>query len=193
VDRDFGGYVNRYVDSVNLQKVENVLRKKVFIKNCTAYMDKEGVLHVELSQYSPVMRIRHSDGKISYMDERGRCFPVLSDWAKKLKTVDGPIRKDDPAWMSGLAGLSLDLCSNRRLDKLVSRIHCTKDSEIHLELEGRREIFDIGTPTDNRTKLYRVEKYLDDIAPLGNEYSEVIVKYKKQIICKIWKENTSLQ
>lgn len=193
VDRDFGGYVNRYVDSVNLQKVEDVLCGIDFIKSCQAFMDKTGMMHVRISQHSPVLKFRRSDGRILYLDECGGSYPVECDWAQGLKIADGHLKTGDRIWMASLSDLAVRISRDKRLSSLVCGIHCRPNSEILLEMEGMREIFDIGVPTDLDAKLFRIGKYLDDIAPEGKQYSMVTVKYSKQIICKIWKENTSLQ
>lgn len=183
LDRDFGGYVNKPLNSIDTDLAEKVLLKQGFIKECSVWTTADGILHAKVSQRPPVLKLETGNG-LWYADEEGKCFKVAEDWCPGLPAISGQVRLNDVRWVEGVSDMGHWLRNNGKWNAEVSSIRSDEDGELELELRGRSEVFAFGQPEDIEAKFHRLGEYLEKVAPKGIEYTSISVKYKGQIICK---------
>lgn len=185
IDVEFGGYRNRLVDSVNLHKLEKVIKKHKYIDKCCAYFTSDGMLHLSVSQCTPVIKLENDSTKW-YLDGNGECFPIARDWSTDLISVKGHPRVKDRIWTARVAAMAGWINSDSRWKGRVTTAYSASNGEISLGLKGRNERFLIGQPVKIREKFNRMNRYLESIASdsTGKEYRSVNVKYYGQIVCK---------
>lgn len=185
IDRDFGGYLNVPVGSVDLHRMEMVLQEQGMIESQEAYFTGDGVLHIEVRQRRPLVKLR-KDGELWYICSGGRTFPVRSDWCKDIVTLEGSGKMGSEIWRSNVAGLGEFILESGWKDRVKS-LESNSRGEISLRLEGRTESFLLGQAVSLQPKFERISRYLNDGAsfiPEGKQYRSVNVEFENQIVCK---------
>ena len=75
LETEYRAYAGLPLDSVNLDRIENIICAHSAVRDCEAWLTDDGILHVALSQRQPVMRIQ--DGQNGYYsDAEGFLFPL---------------------------------------------------------------------------------------------------------------------
>lgn len=182
IDNEFGNCHGRKSSEINLYDLENLLLGKGVIDECVSYITGDGVLHVEISQSSPLACIVADDGKY-YMDIRGKCFPVSEEWCPGIKHIEGDKGISDDAWNQKIAKMAEWIVSGTEWRDIVSGFECDADGNLTMSIADRDEKFIIGQPDRYEDNFRRIGIYLDKI---GNNktYKTVNVKFKGQIVCK---------
>lgn len=62
--------------SFNLQKMENLLKNNVWIKEAQLYFDNQAVLHVSVEEREPVARVFTAGGRSFYIDKEQHMMPL---------------------------------------------------------------------------------------------------------------------
>lgn len=185
IDRNFGGYINRPVDSVRLHKIERTLAEEVFLDSYQAYFTNDGVLHIEVSQCQPVAK-RMKGKELQYMNRHGAFTCVSEDWCEVIPVIEGSFGKADALWNDRFGALALQIANSQDWKDRVCAYEIYPTGEIALRLIDREERFVLGEPTDIAHKLSRIKNYEKNIAPYcgkDKKYTTITVKYTGQIVC----------
>lgn len=62
--------------AINLNAVEEKIKKNLWVREAHVYRDAQGILHIDIVQKKPAMRIFSLDGKSFYMDDEGNRIPL---------------------------------------------------------------------------------------------------------------------
>ena len=198
LDKEFGAFKGKALDSLNLKKVEKALEATSAVLGCEAYVTDDGVMHVDVSQREPAVRFKTATGGY-YADERGFIFPLHQNFVSDATVVEGdipmnipegfkgePASPEEAAWLHDIIGMASFINSGRTWRGAFRRIVVGKGGELVLYPVKGKEIFLFGTPDGYEAKLGRMERYYTEIAPVKEEgwYKSVDVRYDNQIICK---------
>jgi len=183
IDRDFGGYVNRPIDSVNLYRVEKILLGQKCLESCQAYFTNDCMLNLEITQSVPVLKINHADSTISYLNRKGESFQVNDDWCTSIPNIKATTLLEDQQWTCRMAGMAEYICTSKEWRNKVLDLECNPSGDVSFKITGREECFDFGQPVDIYDKFSRISTYLEKIAG-KKEYKQVSLKNKGQIVCK---------
>ncbi len=198
IDTRYGSYVGERLDSMRLQRIEDMLESHSAIMRCEAWTTDDGTLHVEIAQRAPVLRFMDGE-KGFYVDADGYIFPLHESYTASVPVVEGTIPVDVPAgykgeapseagqaWIEGMLTLNRIISTSRNWQFTVTQVRVQADGELAILLDGRNETFLLGQPVDIPDKFNRIDRYLGSIAPRMAEgwYKIVNVKYNQQIICR---------
>lgn len=169
-------------DSINLHSIEKELGELGDISHIEAYVPDPTTLRISVSQRKPVVRFDRHGGSY-YSDSDGFVFPVTGD-------VDVPrIKSELPleeSWVSKAIGLADFISADEYWKKHVSNMVASSDGELSFNMDTDSIKVVFGQCEDIEEKFLNLERYYRNIAPsAGNRrYSTVILKYRKQIICR---------
>lgn len=79
------------VDLLDLEGLENVLRAEPFIVNADAYIDAKEVLHIDIAQRAPILRVMGLDGSNFYLDNNGFKLPLSRHFTARVPIVSGGV------------------------------------------------------------------------------------------------------
>ena len=183
------------VDSLNLGKIEKLVEGKSVIKDCEAFVTKDGALNLEITQRTPEVRFQNSENGW-YADSEGYIFPLQRNYTSMVTVVDGqfPVKvergfkgqvedKAQREWLMGIVAMTRELGKGEWKNRF-SQIHTSENGEITLVPASGREVFLFGQPEGVEGKLAKIEKYYSDIAPRGKAYREVDLRFRGQIVCR---------
>ena len=190
---------------IDLREMELYLESNKAIKNSELYFTEKGKLNIEITQHKPLVRIINSRNKGYYLAEDGYIMPLSNDFSPYVIVVSGYIREPfDIEKTSNI--MDTDIKNVNKKEKIIYDIYRLTEyinsddfwsSQIvqiyvneHYEFEliprvGPHiiELGDIGYFEEKLDKLRLF--YLDGLNKKGwNNYSNINLKFKEQIVCK---------
>ena len=197
LDKEYGAYAGLPLDSVDLTRIEKLICSHSAVRDCEAWITDDGVLHVELSQRQPVIRLE--DGQNAcYADETGFLFPLQSRGSVKVPVVSGkipfPVQKgfkghleepDKARWLGQVIDL-FQYMEGTVWEKDIRKVTVRGNGELVLYPVQGKEEFLFGPPVRIPEKFHLLTAYYRSVAP-GKDpgyYSKVDLRYRKQLVCK---------
>ena len=198
LDREYGTYIGMPLDSLDLVKMEDIVDSRSAVMKSQAYVTKDGTLHVDVTQRSPVVRFQKKDGGF-YADAEGYIFPLQSSYASHVQVIDGNIPlaansgykgcisdKKEMEWFKRMMDLVNFMETSKTWKDKIVQIHVADNGDIALIPRKGKEIFIIGQPTSLEEKFEKMGKYYKVIIPEkgSDAYRTVDLRYRGQIVCK---------
>lgn len=199
LDREYGRYVGTVIDSIDLTAVEEIIDGRSAVLKSQAYVTRNGILHVDVTQRKPVVRFQKKDGGF-YADAEGYIFPLQRTYSSHVQVIDGNIPLaansgykgaiSDPqekAWFENMMRVVNFIESDRTWKDKIVQISVDEGMNLILIPREGNERFLFGQPTDIGDKFRKMEKYYTHIIPAKGEgyYRTVDLKYKGQIVCNV--------
>ncbi len=170
------------LSEMNLHEMEQIIEKTPVVKRCEIYPTMGGVLHVEISQREPIMRV-FTSGTSYYMDATSFRMTAKGDMRATCVVVNGNVG----ALLE--AQELIDMCNYINSSKFwraqIEQIYVTDRCEFVLVPRVGDHIVEFGG-IDNMVgkfeSLYAL--YTRGWQPLEwNLYKKISLKYKGQIVC----------
>ena len=197
-DREYGAYIGQPLDSLDLTRMEKIIDGRSAVMKSEAYITRDGILHIAVTQRKPVVRFQLPDGGF-YADAEGFIFPLQKNYASHVQVVDGDIplaansgykgKIEDPKqqeWLHRVLAV-VNYLENSKMwkDKFV-QISVSKNGELIMIPRTGQERFLIGQPVGIKEKFQKMEKYYTHIIPEKGKdcYRYVDLRFKDQIVCR---------
>lgn len=189
----YGAYIGQRLDSLRLDRIEQILETQSAILKSEAYTTDDSLLHVRVTQRKPVVRFQNGTEGF-YADAEGHIFPLQDNFTSQVPVIDGDIpltvgevqTGEAQRWLRGVTAMLDYMTSTGVWAEIIVQIHVENGGELTMVPRQGREKFLFGQPYDAEAKFARMEEYYRFIKPSREEnwYGTVNVKYDKQIICK---------
>ncbi len=198
LDREYVGYMGMTLDSIDLVRVEKIIDGRSAVHKSQAYTTRDGLLHVTVTQRTPVVRFQRADGGF-YSDAEGFLFPLQSSYSSRVQIVDGEIPlkansgykgevadKREREWLHSVLDVINYMEGNRVWKDKIVQITVSDGGELILVPREGRERFHFGQPVNIEDKFRRMERYYSHILPEkgSGAYTSVSVEYDGQIVCR---------
>lgn len=196
LDREYGQYIGETLDSINLTRIENIVDGRSAVLKSEAYMTKDGILHINVTQRKPIVRFQKAEGGF-YADAEGFVFPLQSSYASYVQIVDGDIpinmksghkgKIEDPKqkeWFDKVMTVVNYIENSETWNEKIVQIHAQATGELILVPRTGSERFLLGQPINIEDKFDRMESYYRAIASDERKYSMVSLEYDGQIVCR---------
>ncbi len=183
--------------TVNCRKMEDALKATAFISTAKCYTTIDGLVNVEITQLTPVVRIKSSDGDDYYVDDKGTFMPI-SNFTSDIIVATGNISRNFAS--AYLSPLARQLTDDEFSRDLFQQINVDSKEGIELVPQIGDNVVYLGTlPKENdpqeRARLiadYAREKmemlrlfYLYGLPVAGwDRYSVINLSFSGQIVCK---------
>jgi cell division protein FtsQ len=200
VEKNIQGYK---MDSIDIYKIDRVLKKHPFIRSAAIYKTVSGKLKIDVVQRRPLLMVINNSGQSYYIDKDGIVFETSKKSSPPVIVANGFIKdKFDFSGgkvykinleNTGTGSVAADLF---RLIKLIDgddfwrdqieQIYVNSLSEYELVPMLGGHILALGTMEEYDRKMYVLKEfYFRGLGKTGwNTYKSISVKYKNQIVCK---------
>lgn len=194
----YGPVIGQRLDSVDLGRIERMLAYKSAIRGSEAYLTRDGVLTVEVTQREPVVRFQKGAHGF-YADAEGFIFPLHPSYTAPVPVVDGAVplivgegfkgmagTEEEMRWLADMVAMLGYMKRSRVWAEQVARITVAPSGDLVLTPRTGREQFIFGAPQQVEEKFRKIEEYYEAVAPSqpADHYGTVDVKYAGQIICR---------
>ena len=198
IDRSYGNVIGERLDSIDLEKVEKAIDSRSAVLKSQAYVTRDSILNITVTQRKPVVRFQKKDGGF-YADAEGFIFPLQNSYASYVQVIDGHVPLaansgykgdiEDPEekkWFRSVMKVVNYMESSKVWKGKIVQISVTEEGDLILIPREGNERFVFGKPESIEEKFSKMEKYYTTIIPeKGSEkYSVVDVRFEKQIVCK---------
>ena len=189
-----GTLVGRKLDEINIHKLENVLKANPFIEYAKVFADMNGIIHVDIRQRKPLLRIINMANVNFYIDENGFKIPLSDNYTARVLVANGLINEDFEGKVDTLSSqLARDLL---RTAKFIRRDTLWNDQveQLFVSMNGDIEIVPrvgdhkiiLGTADSLEIKFRNLLVFYKKAIPkVGwDAYKTINLKYANQIICE---------
>lgn len=198
LDKEYGGYIGTPVDSIDLTEIERIIDARSAVRKTQAYVTKDGILHIDVTQRRPVIRFQKSDGGF-YADAEGYIFPLQKNYASHVQVIDGfiPLAADsgfkgeiksekEQKWFRSIMKIVNYIENSRTWRDKIVQIHVNGDRDLVLIPREGDEFFIFGQPEDIEEKFRKMEKYYTHIIPAKGDgyYKTVDLRFDGQVVCR---------
>lgn len=189
------------LSKINLNKIEQVVKANQIIDECRAYTGINGILHVEITQRQPIVRIIDKSRQGYYIDKEGNVLNLSLRGAPHVMVVNGNIRSPfkigSPVNINRLND-SLAMKNFKDICTLVNyiseedfwnaqivQIYVNRDGEFELIPRVGPHIILFGDIVDYEEKFRKLEIfYKEGLNYIGwNHYLTINLKFKDQVVC----------
>ncbi|MEG2666322.1 MAG: hypothetical protein RSA02_04835 [Bacteroidales bacterium] len=187
------------VGTINTSMLEYVLNENPFIKEAQVYLTEDAVLHIEVSQRNPMLKVFNTNGQVFNIDEDGVEMPNNSNFPLRIRIANGnipfighpglriwAIADTSPAKvLKEVFLLSNSISKDTVLDALIEQIYVNAIGEYELVPKVGGQIIVFGSIKDMDEKLERLKLfYMQGIAKRGWDVYRILnLKYKDQVVC----------
>ena len=127
------------IDRIEIDEVEKLLDKSMYIKNAEVYLDSKNNLHIACVLRDPIVRISRKSGKDFYLDREGKVIPTSGRAAIRVPVITGKLdmaklRDIDKkgSIFYKILQLSKKIDSDRFLHSLIEQIYISNNDRITL-------------------------------------------------------------
>lgn len=206
--------IGKKMYEVNCLEIKRFIEENKFIENANVYPSLTGVLHIDIEQRNPIMRLR-VDGYDSYVTTEGYIFRAPKASAYHLPVVTGSFR---PLMPTNFEGSFKEFDNEKtRASKRMTRSYedfnnliafvklisedefwsaeivqfvagTTSTGALSLQLIPRSggHIIEFGELTEIEAKMARLEHFYEEgFTSLGwDRFKTIDIRYDKQVICR---------
>lgn len=191
-------------DAVNLEAIEQSLVSRQIISQADAYITEPGILHIDVRQKSPFVRIYNRMGQGYYLDRKGNIIPLAGSYSPYVLVANGNI--SEPFRISGtmnifdvkhdslpapqrtlydLFRLVTFLRDNRFWDEQIEQVYVNARHEFELIPRVGAHVIELGGADNLEEKFDNLKLlYEKGFSQTGwNQYGRISLKYKNQVVC----------
>ena len=198
LDREYGIYKGIPLDSLDMVRIESIVDGRSAVKKSQAYVTRDGILHIDVTQRKPVVRFQKAGGGF-YADKEGYIFPLQKSYASHVQIIDGNIplaansgykgelqNDREKKWFKDMMELINFMEDSRTWKDKIVQIHVNGNRDLILIPREGNEHINFGQPDNIEEKFAKLEKYYTSIIPAqgSGSYTKVDLRYRGQIVCR---------
>jgi cell division protein FtsQ len=184
-------------------KMEQALLEHPAVKSANVYTGFDGVLHIEIEQRKPIVRVLDLLNNSYYIDKEGNYFPTLERFTCRVPVATGfitdrfhtrnmtisEVMANDSLSQTGVTDDIYTYMQLIQRDELLmaltEQLYVNVDGEIELIPKAGPTSILLGTAEQAENKLSRLKVFYRKGLPAAgwDIYSALNLKYKDQIIC----------
>jgi cell division protein FtsQ len=184
--------LGRKMEGINTHNLETRLKANPFIEYAKVYADMDGIIHIEISQRQPVLRIMNQADQDFYVDKNGFKLPLSANFTARVLAANGYI--DEPfngkvdTLNTALAKDIFKTVSYIRQDSLwnaqIAQVYVNQSHEIELIPRVGNQRILLGNADSLDVKFHNLLAFYKQALPqVGwDAYKIINVKYSNQII-----------
>ncbi|MCW3804240.1 cell division protein FtsQ/DivIB [Plebeiibacterium marinum] len=170
------------VENINCEEIETFLKKHDAINECEAYCTVGGNLNVFIGQRKPLLRV-FSGYDSYYIDEEGEKMPLSNQFAAHTLVLSGHVNTLDS--LNEIIEFARFIEGDPFWNSQIEQIYVENNGEFSLAPRVGDQIVYLGSLENYAVKMRNLYAfYTHGLHPREwNNYREINLKYKDQIIC----------
>nr|WP_276901923.1 cell division protein FtsQ [Pedobacter kyonggii] len=191
---DQGVLLGRNLENINIHKIEKKLQSNPYIGFAKVYIDMDGVLHIEIKQRQPILRILNENGQDFYIDNDGLKMPISSNFTANVLVATGHITEVFGSRVDTLhTQLARDLYKTAQYikkdtlwDAQIEQIVVDQKNDIELIPRVGNQRIVLGNADSLEKKMKNLLLFYKKAMPqVGwDTYKTINIKYTNQIVCE---------
>lgn len=196
--------IGQPLDSVNRAEIEDAIMQIPAVKNAEVYMNLDGVLHIDIRQRTPLVRVVNYNGESYYIDIDGFLMPLSDKYSAHVQVASGNLNypfatfsKQNVMEVESADELNREFLlddiytlagyfkRNSLWDAQIEQLYVNNSFEFELIPKVGNHIILLGKLDQYEEKLNSLEiLYKRAFQKIGwNKYKVINLKYRNQIVC----------
>lgn len=189
-----GVLIGRKLEQINLEQIEQKLKANPYIAFATVYADMNGVIHINVKQRQPILRIINASDQDFYIDRNGLKMPISPNFTASVLVANGRILESFSGKVDTLiTRLAKDLYKtafyikqdtlwDAQIEQLV--VNDKNDIELVPRVGNQRII--LGSADSLEVKMRNLRAFYNKAMPkVGwDTYKTINIKYTNQVVCE---------
>lgn len=191
---DQGVLLGRNLENINIHQIEKKLRSNPYIGFAKVYVDMDGVMHIEVKQRQPILRILNNAGQDFYIDNDGLKMPISSNFTANVLVATGNITEVFGSRVDTLhTQLAKDLYKTAQYikrdtlwDSQIEQIIVDAKSDMVLIPRVGDEHIILGDADSLDVKMKNLNIFYKRAMPqvIARQYKTINIKYTNQVVCE---------
>jgi cell division protein FtsQ len=185
-----GNPLNKPAGSFNLEGMEQALQKNVWIKDAQLFFDNNEVLHVNISERVPVVRVFAAGGGTFYLDSSAAKLPLSEKFSARLPVFTGfpsdkiILSKADSTLLKDIKNLGMAIAKDSFCMAMIEQVDIKPEGGFEMIMKIGSTVVLFGNAGDAGLKLERLKLFYREVVPKAgwNYYSRINVQYKDQLV-----------
>jgi cell division protein FtsQ len=185
-----GNPLNKPAGSFNLEQMEEALQKNVWIKDAQLFFDNNEVLHVNIHERVPVVRVFAAGGGTFYLDSSAAKLPLSEKFSARLPVFTGfpsdkiILSKADSTLLKDIKNLGMAIAKDSFCMAMIEQVDIKSEGDFEMMMKIGNSIVLFGNAADAEVKLERLKLFYREVVPKAgwNYYSRINVQYKDQVV-----------
>jgi len=191
---DQGVLLGRNIENINIHKIEKKLQSNPYIAFAKVYVEMDGVLHIEVKQRQPIVRILNSNGQDFYIDNDGLKMPISSNFTANVLVATGNITEVFGSRVDTLHTklahdiykTALYIKKDTLWDSQIEQLVVDQKNDIELIPRVGNQRIILGNADSLEKKMGNLLLFYKKAMPqVGwDVYRTINIKYTNQIVCE---------
>lgn len=177
------------IKTFDLQQLEKLLERNLWIRNAELFFDNNDVLHVDVTEREPVARVFRVDGESFYIDELGDELPITNDQVARVPVFTSfpnettAARKKDSVLKQQVKEVGRFILKNEFWMAQIDQVNIS-NYEFELVPKLGNHIIQFGNADNIAPKFDRLLLFYKKVMHKTgwNYYSTLDVRYDKQLV-----------
>lgn len=188
-----GSLIGRKLEQINLQDIEKKIKSNPYIALATVYADMDGVIHIEIKQRQPILRVINANGQDYYIDRNGLKMPVSPNFTANVLVANGNVMEHFTGRVDTLiTKLARDLYETALFikkdtlwDAQIEQLFVNDKADIELIPRVGNQRIILGSADSLQVKMRNLLAFYKQAMPkVGwDTYKTINVKYTNQVVC----------
>ncbi len=197
------GVIGDPVGRVDLVAIEQELRNTASVANAEVYHTLDGVLHVNVTQHRPVVRVINADGSGFYIDDEGYTMPLSKDYTARVLVATGDLFEPFTTTVTDLNTLGDSLAEMTRSRSLFTVATTVSNDPLwnalfdqaYVDASGQIELIAriggqrvrVGDGSELTYNLAKLKAFYDQGIPQTDwrRYSVIDTRFDDQVVCTL--------
>jgi cell division protein FtsQ len=189
-----GVLIGKKLEQINLEEIEQKLKANPYIAFATVYADMNGVIHINVKQRQPILRIINASDQDFYIDRNGLKMPISPNFTASVLVANGKIMEHFSGKVDTLitklakdlyktaSYIEQDTLWNEQIEQLI--VDDKNDIQLVPRVGNQRII--LGTADSLEVKMRNLRAFYDKAMPkVGwDTYKTINIKYTNQVVCE---------
>lgn len=180
----------KHTTEFNLEQMENVLKKNIWVKNAELFFDNNQVLQVKVEEREPVARVFIINGNSFYVDDSGDRLPLSENFSARVPVITSfptdakLLNKADSFFLQQLKGLAQYILKDPFWMAQIEQIDITADRQLEMIPKLGDHVIRFGDADDAERKFHQLSLFYQQVSNRfgWNKYSIIDVQYNNQVV-----------
>ena len=181
------------INKMNLQEMENQIKKDVWISNATLYFDKNDILMVKVEEKNPIARVFSNQGTSFYIDHSLNMLPLSKTHSARLPVFTNfpsaldVLSKSDSVLLNNIKDMSLYIQNDPFLMGMIDQVDITASNKFELTPKLGDQIILFGDATNIDKKFNKLKLFYKNVISVKGwkKYSKINLEFENQIVASI--------
>jgi cell division protein FtsQ len=197
-----GTLIGRQLQKINLNEIEKKITANPYIAGAKIYADMDGVIHIEIKQRQPILRIINTGNQDFYIDRAGLKMPISANFTANVLVANGNIQELYTGKLDTLKTkeakdlykTALFIKEDPLWDAQIEEMFVNESDDIELVPRVGNQRIILGNADSLEVKMINLLTFYKKAMPkVGwDTYKTINIKYTNQIVCERNKPDSTL-